>query len=217
MCSEAIILAGGLGTRLRSVLPPDIPKPMAPVNGKPFLAHQIEYWQQQGIKSFILSVGHKYEAIQKYFGKSYRGAEIAYSIEDKPLGTGGGVVLATNRLKQETFLLLNGDTYFDIALGELQKFHKTNCSDFTISLGYLRINDRYSGVRVGSDNRITGFFSRGEPKTGCLINAGVYLVEKHALNKWMGFVLDKPVSLEDQVIPEIINGFWVYMQRSLFH
>src|SRR5690349_16571222 len=105
MQMTAIILAGGLGTRLRSVVA-DVPKPMAPIAGRPFLAYQIEYWIAQGVQRFILSVGYKHEIIMDYFGDRYQGAEIEYAIELLPLGTGGGFLQATKKINStEPFLL----------------------------------------------------------------------------------------------------------------
>lgn len=86
---KAIILAGGLGTRLRSVVS-DVPKPMAVVGGRPFLSHLMDYWISQGVDGFILSVGYKAEVLQKYFGERYNGIPLFYVVEDRPLGTGGG-------------------------------------------------------------------------------------------------------------------------------
>ena len=109
---SAVILAGGLGTRLRSVVS-DVPKPMAPVGGRPFLEYQLEYWINQGISRFVLSVGYRHEAITEHFGSRYKGVELEYAVEEQPLGTGGGLLLAAEKLKQDTpFLLLNKDTYF---------------------------------------------------------------------------------------------------------
>ncbi|MDQ3186754.1 MAG: NTP transferase domain-containing protein, partial [Pseudomonadota bacterium] len=93
---SAVILAGGIGSRLRSIVP-DLPKPMAPVSGRPFLEYQLDYWISQGISSFILSVGYRHEAIVDYFGNSYKGAELDYVIERIPLGTGGGLLLAVEK------------------------------------------------------------------------------------------------------------------------
>jgi len=98
---EAIILAGGLGTRLRSAVP-SLPKPMAPIKGKPFLGYLFDYWLHQGIKHFILSVGYKYEVIHERFGTKYKDADVSYAIENEPLGTGGGLLLALNSLDQKS-------------------------------------------------------------------------------------------------------------------
>ena len=100
----AVILAGGLGTRLRSVVP-DLPKPMAPVNGRPFLACQMDYWLQQGIQHFVLSVGYRHQSIMDYFGSNYCGSPVEYVVEDTPLGTGGGLLLAVEKLIKESLIM----------------------------------------------------------------------------------------------------------------
>src|SRR5690242_17296902 len=114
-----IILAGGLGTRLRNVIK-DVPKPMAPVNGKPFLHYVFTYLKKQGIKQVILSIGYKSESIKKYFGESYLGISVLYMEEKTPLGTGGGIYQAAS-LCEEYAYILNGDTFFDVDLAELFK------------------------------------------------------------------------------------------------
>ena len=109
---SAVILAGGLGTRLRSAVP-DLPKPMAPIGGRPFLEYQLDYWIVQGISRFVLSVGYRHEAIMQHLGTRYKGIELEYAIEKRPLGTGGGLLLAAEKASRGgPFLLLNGDTYF---------------------------------------------------------------------------------------------------------
>lgn len=110
----AIILAGGMGTRLRSAVP-DLPKPMAPIHERPFLEHQMDYWIGQGVSRFIVSVGYMKEVIMDHFGASYRATPLTYAIEEEPLGTGGGLLLAAQGLS-ETFLVLNGDTFFEVDL-----------------------------------------------------------------------------------------------------
>ena len=117
--STAVILAGGQGKRLQSIIK-DIPKPMAKIRNKPFLEYLLNYWYSQGIKFFILSVGYLASEIENYFGNNYRDAEIRYVCEDKPLGTGGGLILCRDILpKDKPILVLNGDTYFPINLQEL--------------------------------------------------------------------------------------------------
>ena len=106
----AIILAGGLGARLNNTVP-NLPKPMAPINNRPFLEHQMDYWIGQGINRFILSVGYLKDLIIDHFGDKYKKASIEYAIEHKPLGTGGGLLLAAKNIT-EPFLVLNGDTFF---------------------------------------------------------------------------------------------------------
>ena len=110
---EAIILAGGLGTRLKSVVV-DLPKPMAPVNGRPFLAILMDALQEQGFTRIILSVGYRHEAIRDCFGDTYRGMVLSYAIESSPLGTGGAISLAMSLAEQEAVFVFNGDTYLEI-------------------------------------------------------------------------------------------------------
>ena len=108
---QAIVLAGGLGTRLRSVIQ-DVPKPMAPINGKPFLAFVLEYLKEQGITEVILSVSYKYELIQEYFKDELQGLKIIYNVEKELLGTGGAIKDSLKFIKDEAYVL-NGDTFFE--------------------------------------------------------------------------------------------------------
>jgi len=119
--TEAIILAGGLGTRLKGVIS-DIPKPMAPVANQPFLKYLLDYLKKQGIKKVILSVGYKYEIIQNFFGNNYSDLELIYSIENTPLGTGGGIRLAINHLTSDKTFIVNGDTFYDVNLPQMEEF-----------------------------------------------------------------------------------------------
>ena len=114
MVKTAIILAGGLGTRLREAVP-NLPKPMVPIHNRPFLEHQMDYWIEQGITRFILSVGYLKDIIISHFGNSYKSVSIDYAIETSPLGTGGALLLAAKNLN-ETFLVLNGDTFIEVSL-----------------------------------------------------------------------------------------------------
>ena len=112
MTISAIILAGGLGTRLRNTVP-DLPKPMAPINGRPFLEYLLDYWITQGVENFVISVGYRHQQIVSHFGNRYKKANLQYAIEDTPLGTGGGLCLAITKLPVlEPFLLLNGENNF---------------------------------------------------------------------------------------------------------
>ena len=120
---------------------------MAPINGKPFLEYLFDYWLQQGIKRFILSVGYKSEVIREQFGTKYKDADLNYAIEKEPLGTGGGLLLSIRQLKsKEPFLLLNGDTFFAVNLENLFKHHNDCSSDITLSLVKTPNNKRYSAI-----------------------------------------------------------------------
>ena len=193
----AVILAGGLGTRLREAVP-DVPKPMAPVRGRPFLEHQMDYWVGQGIDRFILSVGYRHEIISEHFGSNYRGADVEYVVENTPLGTGGGLLLAVEKLS-DAFLLLNGDTFFAVDLPELTKFHKNKKSDVTFCLFATYDTDRYMGIGVDEDGRITNLrVSNVVKKT--LANGGVYMINPDEI-KGLGLLAGEKASLEDDIFP----------------
>jgi D-glycero-alpha-D-manno-heptose 1-phosphate guanylyltransferase len=194
---SAIILAGGLGTRLRSVVP-DLPKPMAPVGGRPFLEHQIDYWIAQGINRFVLSVGYRHEVIIDHFGTRYKDAEIDYVIEQTPLGTGGGLLLAAEQVASDTpFLLLNGDTYFSVDLKALSGFARASDADWCFSLFRANEQGRYMGIDVTPQGRITSLKS-GTGNPGRLANGGVYLVHPRVLRS-TGFLPGAKASLEDDI------------------
>src|SRR5215203_5931107 len=118
MIREAIILAGGLGTRLREAVP-DLPKCMAPILAKPFIGYLVDYLQQHGINKFIFCLGYKHEVIEQYLNTQYANINIAYSIEEEPLGTGGAIQLACGLAAGQTAVVLNGDTFFKINLATL--------------------------------------------------------------------------------------------------
>ncbi len=193
----AIVLAGGLGTRLRSTVP-DVPKPMAPIDGRPFLEYLLDYWIGQGVGSFVFSVGYMHEVIRAHFGERYRGVPVRYSIEETPLGTGGGLVLAARELHSNApFLLLNGDTYFAVNLRELAAFAQGADADWTFSLFRAGEAGRYMGMQVQADGRITSLRSNTED-IGRLANGGVYLVHPRSLAALDLRAGDK-LSLEEEV------------------
>lgn len=197
--TTAIVLAGGLGTRLRSVVP-DLPKPMAPIGGRPFLEYQLDYWIAQGVSRFVLSVGYRHEVIVNYFGNSHKGAELDYVIEQTPLGTGGGLLLAAEKIDGAArFLLLNGDTYFAVGLEALTEFSQANDADWCFSLFRTNEEGRYMGMDVSPQGRITSLKS-GAGQSGRLANGGVYLVRLDALQSEK-FPPGVKVSLEDDILP----------------
>lgn len=198
----AVILAGGLGTRLRSAVP-DLPKPMADVLGKPFLEYLMDYWIGQGVTRFVISVGYKRESIMRYFGQQYKGIPIEYVEEETPLGTGGGLLLAARRLN-EPFLLLNGDTFFEIQLDALMDFHRSKDSKWTFALFRANEAKRYGGVQLDSNSRIQSLVT-GKGNIGELANGGIYLVEPNALNAGK-FNVGQKYSLEDDVIPGLLES-----------
>jgi D-glycero-alpha-D-manno-heptose 1-phosphate guanylyltransferase len=201
--TEAIILAGGLGTRLRTVVP-DLPKPMAPINGRPFLEHQIDYWIGQGLRRFILSVGYRRERIVSHFGGRYRDCEIVYAEEHTPLGTGGGLLLAVDLLETPgTFLVLNGDTFFEVNLATLAEFHRSLAAELTIALFAAPNNDRYTGIQLNDDGTIASFESI--PGASQLANGGVYLMER-SLFASMPWSKGEKFSLENELFRHFLDA-----------
>ncbi len=198
---SAVILAGGLGTRLRSVVS-DVPKPMAPVGGRPFLEYQLEYWINQGISRFVLSVGYRHEAITEHFGSRYKGVELEYAVEEQPLGTGGGLLLAAEKLKQDTpFLLLNGDTYFEADWNVLDACAVEHDADWCFSLFKTSEKGRYMGIEMSDQGLITSLKS-GVEQGPRLANGGVYWVHPRALSEdWRS---GERLSLEDDLFPQAL-------------
>ncbi len=169
---EAIVLAGGLGTRLRSAVP-DLPKCMAPVNGKPFIAWVIEYLQQQGIEHFIFALGYKNESFIEFLEKNMRSLEYTLSIEETPLGTGGAVQLACSTVKEEDVLVTNGDTLFKANLQLLADFHIKQNAACSLALKPMTDFSRYGAVELNEKDVITSFREKQYFEKG-FINGGIY-------------------------------------------
>lgn len=199
---EVIILAGGLGTRLRAVVP-DLPKPMAPIRGRPFLEHQMDFCIAQGASRFILSVGYKKELIESHFGERYKACEISYARESQPLGTGGGLLLALAQAKSETVLAVNGDTFFDVSFTALAERHQIAGASATLALRRIAHNDRYGEVLLDAQSIITQFTSEPSGELG-LINGGVYLLNRAALLD-LGWHPGDAVGLEQEMFPALLQ------------
>ncbi|MDX2246609.1 MAG: nucleotidyltransferase family protein [Bacteroidia bacterium] len=176
MIKEAIVLAGGMGTRLRSVVA-DVPKPMAEVNGRPFLAYLLDELNDQGIETVVLAVGYKREVITAYFGERYRNINLRYSVEEEALGTGGGIKQACEHLDGEDALVLNGDTFFGVDVQQLFHFYREKEADLVLALKEMRDFDRYGTVQADETGRVKGFEEKAHKSVG-FINGGIYLFKK---------------------------------------
>lgn len=193
----AIVLAGGLGTRLRGTIG-ETPKPLAPVRGRPFLEYLLDYWIGQGVTRFVLSVGYKHETITAHFGASFHGAALHYAVEDRPLGTGGGLLLACGSLAAPgPFLVLNGDTYFEAPLERLREFHAARRAEATLALFRSPQHGRYTGLKIGALGEVLAL-NAGEK--GGLANGGVYVMERGLLDggPWRP---SASVSFEEDILP----------------
>ncbi len=205
---EAVVLAGGFGTRLRSVVS-DVPKPMAPVNGRPFLELLLEYWIAQGVRRFVLSTGYLAERIAAHFGNAWRGAHIAYAHENEPLGTGGGLLLASAQAQGDQVLVLNGDTFFAVELAPTLAFHREHEADCTLSLFRSGDTERYMGLRTADDGRILELSAA----RGGLANGGVYLFRTAALRA-LPWKPGERLSLEADMLSHGLGSDWRIFGRE---
>lgn len=184
MVKEVIILAGGLGTRLRNAVP-DLPKCMALVAAKPFLFYVINYLRSQGIEKFVFALGYKHKIVEKYLNEQFSTINFEISIEQEPLGTGGAIVLACSKITEENVLVVNGDTLFKIDISKLAAIHHENAADATIALKPMSNFDRYGTVEINEENIVTKFGENHFCEEG-LINGGVYMLNKTSFleNDW---------------------------------
>jgi D-glycero-alpha-D-manno-heptose 1-phosphate guanylyltransferase len=177
MIKEALILAGGFGTRLGH-LTKDTPKPMIEINGRPFLEYVLNFLILQRIENVVLSVGYKNEKIKADFGNNYKGLDIKYVIEKNPLGTGGAIVKSTQFVEEDAFFALNGDTFFNISFSSLEDFHRSRNSQITLALKEIKNTERYGFVSIDENWRVNGFVEKTKNAKG-FINGGIYIINKH--------------------------------------
>ena len=175
---EAIVLAGGLGTRLRSVVP-DLPKPMASVAGRPFLEILLRKLARDGFGHVILSVGYMADKISVHFGNSFEGIEISYSVEEEPLGTGGAVLQAMGMVRGDHAFIFNGDTYLDCEVGALEALWQRVRTPIVVAR-HVDDTSRYGRLET-RDGLVVRFAEKDLPGPG-LINAGCYVFPAGLLN-----------------------------------
>lgn len=176
MITEAIVLAGGLGTRLKSVVP-DLPKSLAPVADKPFLAWLLDYAKQQGIKKFVFALGYKTEQVEAFVKQYLPAGTYSFSIEENPLGTGGAMYKACAHIAGANAIVLNADTFFGISFSHLAKLHNKRKASCTLALKPMKNFDRYGVVEMNKQATVTGFSEKKHHEAG-LINGGVYALSK---------------------------------------
>ncbi len=210
MVNEAIVLAGGLGLRLRSSIP-DMPKAMAPVRNRPFLEYLLDNLIGFGIEHVILSTGYLSEKIMNHFGPKYKGVDLSYSVEDKPMGTGGAAMLAKKMAGSDLFLILNGDTLFRTDLKMMFIKHIEKEADITIALRYVDNTARYGSIVTDNNERILSFSEKKNSGKAGWVNGGVYLFRRDILNnKHMPEIF----SLEKDLLPSILHNRAVYGFRD---
>ena len=201
---QAILLCGGMGTRLRSVVS-DRPKPMADICGKPFLQYLLEMLRDKGITEVIFALGYMGEMIEEYFqdGSAF-GLKIAYSYEEEPLGTGGAIRNALPKILEEEVLVLNADTYFPMDYQGLLRFHQENDGDFSLATRAVPDISRYGAVRRDPAGRILAWNEKledgGQPLAG-EINGGIYVMKKSLIAE----IPEGKQSLEQDCIPKWLS------------
>jgi len=175
--TEAIILAGGFGTRLQSVVS-DVPKPMAPVNGKPFLDYVFLYLKHYGITHVVLSTGYLAHKISDRYKDEFEGIRVSYAVEETPLGTGGGIRLAMEHCETQDVLVLNGDSFFDVDLNLYASQYQSFAPAGALALRKAENAARYGTISLGTNQRIAAFKEKDSIEKPGLINGGVYLLNR---------------------------------------
>lgn len=195
---EGIILAGGFGTRLREIVD-DVPKPMAPINGTPFLEILLSSLSKKNFSRVILSVGFMSDKIINYFGNRFRNLDIVYVVEKSPLGTGGAIRLALEESYQDHVYIFNGDTYLDLEVSEIEKLWHSNLNPIIVGR-QVADTGRY-GRLIVTKSAVTGFEEKGVTGVG-LINAGCYILNKGQLEDYS---LLFPFSFERDYLSEAVK------------
>ncbi len=205
MIKEAIILAGGLGTRLKDTVP-DLPKCMAPVAGRPFLFHVINYLRSQGIEKFILSLGNQHEIIEAYLAEHFATLNYQCSVEKEPLGTGGAIQLACSKAAEENVLIANGDTLFRVNIHKAFFFHNQNMAECTLLLKPMKAFDRYGVVETGTDHLVKNFKEKQFYRQGN-INGGIYLLNR---DKFFDEEFPDKFSFEKDYLEKLFSSRRIY-------
>lgn len=209
---EAVILAGGLGTRLRSLVA-DRPKPMAPVGGRPFLELLLDSLARKGLRRVVLSVGYRAAQIREHFGSRYGAIQLAYSEEDQPLGTGGALRLALTHCTGDAVLVFNGDTFIDLDTEALmQLWHRTG--EPLLVARQVADTRRYGRLEIDAEGHVLRFLDQGSAGPGP-INAGCYLIPRNLLDGWSA---GSAFSLEREFLVEAVRQrrFRAFVSESLF-
>ena len=206
---EAIILAGGLGTRLKPCID-NLPKPLAPIDGKPFLRYLLDYLYVNGVHRAIISTGYKAETVEEFIGKSHRGMTVEYCREETPLGTGGAIKKALGMCRDNCVCVINGDTYFDVDLSEMKKFHEKSACGISLAAKWIE-NAENSGLLYHENGILCGFHEKGIASSG-LINGGIYYIEKNALDG----ITDEKFSFEKQILETDYCPVAVYESDGYF-
>jgi len=204
--SEAMILAGGLGTRLRAAVA-DRPKPMATVGDQPFVVFLLEQLVRHGFRRAVLCVGHMGEYVPRILGSTYGPLHLIYSFEPMPLGTGGALRNAYGLVSDDDILVMNGDSFCDFDLDALPRAHRSSGGAATMVVLQQSDRRRAGAVQALADGRVVKFESRPAVPAPGLINSGVYMFRREALQS---IPQDATISLEDDVFPAMVTRGALY-------
>jgi len=209
----AVILAGGLGTRLRTVVA-DRPKVMAEVHGRPFICYLLNQLTVAGIRRIVLCTGYMAETVRALLGDRYNGAELLYSVESKPLGTGGALRLALPLLTSDPVLVMNGDSFCAVELRQFAAEHSRRRAAASLALAEVTDISRYGAVTTAPNGAVTSFEEKGAREGKGLINAGIYLL---ARDRIAAIPPDEMISLERDIFPGLIgSGLYGSAQSGKF-
>jgi D-glycero-alpha-D-manno-heptose 1-phosphate guanylyltransferase len=210
---EAVILAGGLGTRLRGVIE-DLPKSMAPVSGLPLLTYILEQLSKASFSKAVLAVGYKNQSITSFYGDNYKDIKLEYSVEDEPLGTGGALLKASSLITSDHFFVFNGDTVFCIDMDDFERFFGVLKPEMAVALKQMKNFDRYGSVNMEKE-RIISFNEKKQCSEG-LINGGIYILNRRWLrNNSPGekYSFEKDImekrTVEDRISGYVSDGYFI--------
>jgi D-glycero-alpha-D-manno-heptose 1-phosphate guanylyltransferase len=203
----AAILAGGLGTRLRSVVS-QVPKVLAPVGGRPFLQRLLRQLCEAGVDQVVLCSGYLADTLEQAIGSGFGAMQVRYSREQEPLGTGGALRLALDALPRETILVMNGDSFCDTDLLKFIEWHAERKAAASIVLAHLPDTARFGCVAADEAGRVCSFTEKGQSGPGW-INAGIYLIRRDLVGE---IPLGRAVSIEREVFPQwaACGGLYAY-------
>lgn len=205
----AVILAGGLGTRLRSVISKD-PKSLAKINGRPFIFYLLDQLNEKKIKKVVISTGYMAGKIEKEIGVKYKDLNIVFCKENMPAGTGGGLKNTERIIKTDFCLIMNGDSYVKYDLADLMSYHSKLNSTMTMVVKESKDISRFGVVQTNQKDKILKFVEKGSSSGEGLINAGIYLIKKSLLKK----IPNKtPYSLELDFFPSLV-GDEIYVYKT---
>ena len=207
---QSIILVGGFGTRL-GALTKDTPKPMLPIRGVPYLEFFLKRLKREGFEKVVLATGFKSDVIESHFTVANNQLpRLEFSFEESPLGTGGAIAKALNKITNDVFFVFNGDSYLDVDFALMQNKHFETGADLTVASRFISPADRYGVLSVDRQDRVMCFEEKGAKRQG-VINGGIYLCNRAQMKKTF-LMLDKDTfSFEEEILSSLSD------QLKIFH